>query len=162
MPTSNISKKVAAEKPSIESLDSNTQDVMERLRAIEEAEQRVVEQAIPEGKRLLMEKGVRIDRHNVRRFLVKLTPSMCRKENCGYDAAIEAGYKNGWNDDRLHPELVLPNGQTLEEAITRLLDYHERTSHAFSNSHIITEEEALRRKQYANVPGQFLTNPARS
>ena len=162
MPTSNISKRVTEAKATVGVLDSQDQYLLERLRAIEEAEKRVTEQALPEGKRLLVEKSVRLDRHNLRRYLVELTPSMCTVKDCNYDAAVEAGYRGGWKDEHLQPSLTLPNGQTVEEAIMRLLDYHTRTAHAVTNSHIFTEEEAQRRKQWANVPGQFLTNPART
>src|SRR5262245_59626671 len=162
MPVSNIAKNVAEGKASIGGLASQNQEVMDRLRAIEEAEQRVTETAIPEGKRMFIEKSVRLDRHNVRRFMVQLSPSMCHVKECNYDAALEAGYKGGWNDQQLHPEQVLPNGQTIEEALLRLLDHHKRTAHAVTNSHILTEEELQRRKSWATVPGQFLTNPARA
>ncbi len=157
-------KKEAAEAKPLEGLDPQNQDVLDRLRAIEDAEKRVVERAIPEDKKLFIEKAVRRDRHNVHRFLVKLTPSMCRKENCDYDAAKEAGYKAGWDDEQLQlrRELMLPTGQTMQEALFRLLEFHTQTAHAVTNSHILTEEEALRRKQWAAVPGQFLTNPSKA
>src|SRR5262245_61321720 len=129
MATSNISKRVAEEKPSIGGLDSQNEEVMERLKAIEEAEKRVEETAIPEGKRMFIEKSVRLDRHNLRRYMVKLTPSMCKVKECNFDAAVEARY-TGWDDERLHPEQVLPNGQTVEEALMRLLQHHEQTAHA--------------------------------
>jgi hypothetical protein len=157
MAQSRISQLVQAEKNNLAGLDPQDQAMMDKLRLIEEAEKRVTEKAVPEGKRLMMEKSVRLDRHNVRRFLVKLTPSMCTAKDCGFDAAIEAGYRGGWNDDNLHAEQVLPNGQTVGEALARLLDYHARTAHAVSHSHILTEEEAQRRKSWGSVPQPFLT-----
>ena len=157
MGISNISKRVADEKLQITALDSKEQEMMERLRALEEAEKRIETHAVPEGKRMLMEKAVRLDRHNIRRFLVKLTPSMCTARDCGYDAAVDVGYRGGWRDDHLHPEMILPNGQTVEDRLLRLLELHGRTAHAITHSHILTEEEAQRRKDWASVPPPFLT-----
>lgn len=121
------------------------------------AQKRIEESAPSASKRKFILQEIKIDNFTLYRRRVELTPSMCTHRGCGFDAAKEAGFKAGWAT--VPQDQPLPGGRKLGEAILGVLETHLTFAHALDQSHIISEDELNRNKQWAGVPGQFLTNP---
>ncbi len=169
MPTSNISKKVAAEKAATVNLSSglmeSEQDELRQALAIAEAEKKIKAEALPEAilsnKSLILQE-IKVDNLNIIRRYAELTPSMCDVRGCGFDAAREVGKDYGITDwSNLPLDQPLPGGKTVGERTIELKDYHKATAHTLNslNDHLITEAELRRRQQGAGpvVSGAFLT-----
>ncbi len=130
------------------------------MQAVAEAEARAQANAVTPGKRQFILQEISFPQtrqYTVIRRRVQLTPSMCRARGCGYDAAKECGFLNGWTDPHLSHDQPLPDGRKLGEAILALLETHNATAHVIEQSHIIGEDELMGSKQWANVPAPFLT-----
>lgn len=119
--------------------------------------QKIQDEAPSESKRRFILQEIKIDQFTTLRRRVELTPSMCTHRGCGFDASKEVGFKSGWAT--VPHDQKLPQGRTLGEAILGVLENHMTFAHAMDQSHIITEDEMKRQKGWAQVPGQFLTNP---
>lgn len=89
-----------------------------------------------------------------------LTPSLCREPNCGYDAAKETGFKDGW--DSIPEDMVLPwNGRTAREHVEVTLAQHSAIAHPTGGapSHIRTPEQARAARANRPLPETFIENP---
>ena len=168
MPTSNISKKLAAEKALAvdlaTELTGSEKDDIKLAIAIAETDKRIEENAISESNRNMIFQRIVVDMFNTVERYVELTPSMCRVRDCGWDAAKELGKDYGISDwNNLPLEYVLPRGKTVGEVAVEKREYHEATAHTTDAlSHIITEGELRRRQETQShvfsVPsGSYLT-----
>lgn len=104
---------------------------------------------------------------SVTSFWTTLTPSMCGENanhgyggGCGWDAAKEIGFKNGW--DSIPEDMVLPwNGKAARQHAQEVLAQHRAIAHPTAGTvgHIRTPEQA--RAAHANrpVPDTFIENP---
>jgi hypothetical protein len=138
----------------------NAEDVaaIAQTKELAEAEARIAAEAVTESKRQYILQEIKVDQFTTLRRRVELTPSMCRAKGCGFDASKEVGYPAGWKT--VPHDQLLPNGKSLGEAIISVLQRHRDTTHGIEESHIMNEDEVNRQKQWAGVPGQFLTNQA--
>jgi hypothetical protein len=134
-----------------------------KARQMAEAEERAKQDALPESKRYFLLQEIRTSPYTVVRRRVLVTPSMCTHRGCGFDAAKDVGYGGGWSDPKLNHDQSLPSGKTIGQAIMDLLEVHMINKHAIieTDAHLMTEEQLNRQKQWAGVPGAFLTNPGR-
>ena len=145
-------------------LSNEDAEDIELMAEVKEAEEAAAADPIPEakkGKKFIL-KEIHVDSKTILCRRVELTPSMCTARGCGFDAAIHfpnSPYK-GWND--VPEDLTLRDGRTMREAVIGILQSHMDTKHGFDESHIMTEEELLRKKQESRTPGYFLTNAARA
>jgi hypothetical protein len=108
------------------------------------------------SKRYFIQREIRVDQHNIRRYRIELTPSMCQIRGCNFDAAVECGYKNGWKEAEL--DQILPNGRTVQQVIMKRLEFHKENGHLVETSHIMSEDELNIYKRAASVPKGFLTS----
>jgi Ser-tRNA(Ala) deacylase AlaX len=143
------------EKPAPTALEMTTGDeeldavlLQQKLQAAADEEKK---KAVDPSKRYFIMREVRIDAHNIRRFRVQLTPSMCQVRGCQYDAASMFG---GWNKAPIDQEL--PNGQTVKQKIMNLLKAHVESGHVIETSHIMSEDELAIHKNAASLPQGFL------
>jgi len=140
-------------------LTAEEKAAIEQAARLAEAEAKVLADAPPKEKRKFILQEITVDSRTVLRRRVLLTPSMCRHRGCGYDAAKDCGYANGWGDAEV--DLILPGGKTIGERMLEILSLHVQTQHAAPEAHIIDEDELARQKAWGRAPTQFLTNPAR-
>lgn len=96
-----------------------------------------------------------------------LTPSMCSENathgyggGCGWDAAKEIGFKNGF--DSIPEDMTLPwNGKTARQHALEVLAQHKAIAHPTSGSvgHIRTPEQAREVRANRPLPETFVENP---
>jgi hypothetical protein len=140
-------------------IDNDDLAAIQQMQAIQEAENTVINEAISKEKLSIgwIRQEKKIDQHNVRRYLVKLTPSMCKERGCGFDAAVAAQFIGGWNDVRLNKDQMLPHGKTIGQAILDILKKHQSTQHLVIDDHILSDEQVKRNKGWSGVSDHFLT-----
>jgi len=80
--------------------------------------------------RPMIVRETRPDKHTTVRTRVALTRSMCRRQGCNYDAAVQIGYE-GWK--RVHP--------TRRQEVLDLLEQHKILQHSESQGHIVYEDD---------------------
>lgn len=146
----NISQRIQAEK-TLADLRTGLTDVerqaMEHARQLAEAEKALEASRLPpelaNDPDLILQE-IRVDTYNLARRYVRLTPSMCRVKNCGYDAAKEMNTP-GWDGAPTHQ--IMPDGKTYGDKLIEMRQYHEGTAHVANqtNDHIIKESELGKR-----------------
>jgi|SRR5215813_12880413 len=169
MPTTNISKKVAAERPPVVDLATGLLDYekneIKQAIGIAEAEKRIEAEAIPENVKKMILQRIKVDDFTILERYVELTPSMCDVQDCGYDAAKEMGRENGISDwYGLPVDFVLGDGKTVGQRAIELKEYHKATKHTYASltGHIISETELRRRQEQSHVFTEgYLTAGAR-
>jgi hypothetical protein len=134
--------------------DPEIQEIL-TAQMIAEVEQQIHADAPDPNKRYFIQREVRIDQHNVRRFRVELTPSMCQVRGCSFDGAVQIGFKNGWKSAPL--DQPLSNGKTVGQKILELLELHRSNGHMIETSHIMSEDDLAIHKNAASLPKGFLT-----
>jgi hypothetical protein len=153
-----ISRAVQAEKAQTEKLgatiDSGDKREIETLLALKEVEEKLEAEAkaVPKDPDLILQE-IKIDRHNLKREYVKLTPSMCRHRNCGYDSAKEFKISGGWDNAPL--DMKTNNGQTVAERLVGMREFHEANAHLYQqNDHLVSSEDLKNRSNW--TPGQTM------
>lgn len=94
-----------------------------------------------------------------------ITESMCteagpRGGGCGWDAAKEVGFKDGW--DSIPEDMVLPwRNQTMREFVLEKLAQHKALAHptAGTPSHIRSRDQAIAARANRPIPETFVENP---
>lgn len=94
-----------------------------------------------------------------------ITESMCtetgpRGGGCGWDAAKEVGFKDGW--DSIPEDLVLPwNGKAARAHVLEKLAQHKAIAHptAGTPQHIRTRNQAIAARANRPLPETFVENP---
>lgn len=166
MAQSRISQLVQAEK-AVELTPQEEQQRISALLADREAAKLAKEAS--EAKAIHAERGEIwiekvIDPHEGRLATVTgswqpLTPSMCTEPRCGYDAAKERGFTNGY--DSIPEDLVYPwNNKPARQDAEELLAQHKAVRHATSGpAHIRTPEQARAARAQRPLPEGFIENP---
>lgn len=144
-----------ASTPPAETTGDPEIDEIQMAKRIADAEQAIEDSAVDPSKRYFIMREIRIDAHNVHRFRVPLTPSMCQVRGCLYDSAVTIGYPKGWNEAPLKQKLQ--NGMTVEEKLLQMLESHKEKGHVFEQSHIMSEDQLAIHKNAASLPKGFLT-----
>ena len=96
---------------------------------------------------------------------VPITPSLCTEVGsygggCGYDAAVECGFKGGW--DSIRENMVMPkSGLSARQHVLEILRQHKAKRHIASGqaAHVRTREEAIAARARREVPETFIENP---
>ncbi|HKX29356.1 MAG TPA: hypothetical protein VJ302_16790 [Blastocatellia bacterium] len=161
MPTKKILEKAEGQVSSAADLAAGiTTEDRDRLQTIiraQDAEQEIEANADPlkQDDDLYISVERRIDSKTLLRSRVKLTPSMCTVQGCGFDAAVHFGFKKGWAD--VPADQMFDAKRTVGDVVIDGLEKHKASKHRYASAHIVTGKELQEFKQQSQLPPGFLS-----